>query len=592
MEQRFKHFFKTVALFFLGFLLFTNCEKQDDTTEQVAQTGYFLTRVGGSEIDNHASLTGKLTELRQAKGALNSYTARYENAQFNLNLNEAAYIESPDGTHSYTFEIYNEDGGYDINNIVLVSRNGQDYEAYLSTYTLTEEERNLLASGVAIDLEGKMSIEPFDINQINTYGRAGGGCFDLVFVRYEDCSCHEVHATGGCTHPNEIYEWQEVACPGTGSGGGGGSGSGTGTGTGGTGGGSTGSGDGTGGTIPTTLVNSDGSSLTVLQLQQIIETPYDYDESVVSLTNRIKSIGEYFQRTSHVQFRSLNEMLTDALSSPDLSWEDLDFIWLKTKEAYDILNPYNAQIAALPSLDDLDLILPQQQIAQVESNLISVALLPELKDLFNGYWPQNAEEWAEFGEFLVTVLLEIVPELIPGVAEIVALKNAIENFSSNEYLAGTGELVSALIGIFPVGKAIKAINKVAKGVRIVVRLTKSFKKAKRMVSAISNSLDEALPFWNSIGYRGDQNYVRILNNASEKQGRSYYDLLTKNRVGNEIVTNPFPNDPTKYIRRSTMPDGSTIQIRNYSTQSSSNATIDFAGGNYNSFEIRELKFID
>src|SRR5690606_27595592 len=143
------------------------------------------------------------------------YAARYDNVQFNLNLNEAAYIESTDGTfHSYTFSIYNEDDSYNINNIVLVSYDGQDYEAYLSTYTLTQEERDQLADGINLDLSQKASLETFDISQINTYSRigGGGGCFDLVLTEvYSDCpaghnafSC-TTDCCGGCF--GNVYEW-------------------------------------------------------------------------------------------------------------------------------------------------------------------------------------------------------------------------------------------------------------------------------------------------------------------------------------------------------------------------------------------------
>ncbi len=255
-----------IGIIIIGILLFfSNCEEHEiiNQTEikQNNKNGYILTRVNKNEISNNSTLVKKINEVNEKKGSIVNYSTRFENIQFNLNLNEAAYIESYDGTyHSYTFYINNEDNSFDINNIVLVSyNNGVNYEAYLSSYSLTELERNQFINGVDINLEQKASIEPFDINQINTYSRVGGGCYDLVFVEYQDCSCHDVHAEGGCTHPEAIYEWQEVACPG--GGGAGGDGSGTGTGTGGTGGGGTsGSGDDTSETIPTTPMYPDGTS--------------------------------------------------------------------------------------------------------------------------------------------------------------------------------------------------------------------------------------------------------------------------------------------------------------------------------------------
>ncbi len=242
------------------FLFFTNCEKLETVEPLEKNQGkYMVKKVKTNEINNNIFLTDKLSELKQKKDTVNGYAARYNNVHFNLNLNEAAYIESADGSyHSYTFSIYNEDDSYDINNIVLVSYNGQDYDAYLSTYTLTQEERDQLADGINLDLSQKASLETFDINQINTYSRVGGGCFRLVLTEiYSDCPAgHNAFACttdccGGCF--GYVHEWQEEACPGGGGGGGTGSGDGSGgTGTGTGGGGGTGSGNGN--TIPTTPV--------------------------------------------------------------------------------------------------------------------------------------------------------------------------------------------------------------------------------------------------------------------------------------------------------------------------------------------------
>jgi hypothetical protein len=112
-----------------------------------------------------------------------------------------------------------------------------------------------------------------------------------------------------------------------------------------------------------------------------------------------------------------------------------------------------------------------------------------------------------------------------------------------------------------------------------------------MVNAISGSLDDALPFWNNLGCRGSSSKIRVLNNASEAQGKSYFDLLTKNADNIDLpLVGPNPGD-IRIVAH--MPDGSTIQFRNFASNSpNSVATIDFAGGNYNAFEIKELKFND
>ena len=165
-----KHFLKLGTLL-LMLLLFLNCEKQDiskkDDTELINSKKYILTRIKQNEISKNTTLCNKINDLGNNKEFLNKL-GKYENTEFNLNLNEAAYIESLDGSfHSYTFYIDSEIGSYDINNIVLVSyNNGIDYQAYISTYTLTFEERIQLLNGNNINFDQRASIDYFNINQI------------------------------------------------------------------------------------------------------------------------------------------------------------------------------------------------------------------------------------------------------------------------------------------------------------------------------------------------------------------------------------------------------------------------------------------
>ena len=142
----------------------------------------------------------------------------------------------------------------------------------------------------------------------------------------------------------------------------------------------------------------------------------------------------------------------------------------------------------------------------------------------------SGEEWNEFGDFLITVIQELIPELIPGVAEVIAIKDAFNNFNNGEYISANTDLSLALIGFFTVGKLLKATAKFAKGLRIVVRLSKSFKNAKKKVKAVSNGdLTEAYSLWSKIGCKSTTSYKRVreLNNTTERQAKSFYELLTK-----------------------------------------------------------------
>ncbi|MDC1265618.1 hypothetical protein N8009_02365 [Flavobacteriaceae bacterium] len=260
-KHRLKNYLKFGILFFGIFLSIISC-KQDDIEVQIEQDNskYFLTRIQAYEFNKNLKLSEKISELKSKNKATN-YQARYEDETFDLDLKQATYIESNDGSyHSYTFYIYNDEGNSNINNIVLSSTENGEYEADLVTYNLTEQERNQIDNGIEIDLIDNTNIEPFNINQINMYSR-GGTCTELVYVGTEDCSCHSAHASGGCTHPTDIYEWQSVDCGGGGGSNGGSDSGSDGPGFDGSSGGGSSSGGGTSTPKPkaTSLMNTNGT---------------------------------------------------------------------------------------------------------------------------------------------------------------------------------------------------------------------------------------------------------------------------------------------------------------------------------------------
>ena len=274
-KHRLKNYLKLgILLFGISFFL-TNCERETFEIEKTPNSKYSLSRIDLKQIQKNEALIKKIDSIENSiKKTKSNLKARYENVQFNLNLNSATYIEATDGSyHSYSFYIENDENNFNINNIVLSSTENGEYEADLVTYSLTEEERNQISNGVEINLINKTTIMSFDINQINMYSR-GGACVELVYVGTEDCSCHSTHAAGGCTHPEDIYEWQSVDCGGGSSTGGTNSGS-DGSGFDGNSGGGSSSGGGTSTPKPkaTSLTNTNG---TPTDCNNISEQMYDH----------------------------------------------------------------------------------------------------------------------------------------------------------------------------------------------------------------------------------------------------------------------------------------------------------------------------
>lgn len=253
-----------ILIFGISLFFFTACETENEVVEENLITEkqvYSIEKVKFSEFENNTKLLETMSELNASFKTKNNSLATRSNSSeqiYDLNTNEAIYIENKDGTqHSYTFAIETEDENYNIENIVLSSQENGTYKAYLTTYMLNEQQRTDLNNGVNVDLTEKSSIQEIDDSQVNLY-KSFGCTYELTTV-YIEVAC----SIDGCWEPEwttweTMQIWVEV-CSG-GGGGGSGDGSGSGSGTGGGGGGGTSGGSGNDNNIPTIPMNPDGTS--------------------------------------------------------------------------------------------------------------------------------------------------------------------------------------------------------------------------------------------------------------------------------------------------------------------------------------------
>ncbi|MCL6296566.1 hypothetical protein [Jejuia spongiicola] len=211
-KHKLKNLFKIGILIF-GISLLTNCQKQNDDlqeTEQDNNSKYLLTRYKQKEFKDNTKLINKLSSLKEKTKKSNvSSKSKDNSSKIDLDLSEATYIEDLENDyHSYTFSIYNEEENFNIKNIVISLSEDGSYEAFIVTYYLTEEEKQIIDQGLYINLDDNMSIESLDIDQINMMSRGGsGGC--TVFVTTEvNCSCHsdENHEEAACGHPDIVTQ--------------------------------------------------------------------------------------------------------------------------------------------------------------------------------------------------------------------------------------------------------------------------------------------------------------------------------------------------------------------------------------------------
>lgn len=298
-------------------------------------------------------------------------------------------------------------------------------------------------------------------------------------------------------------------------------------------------GDATGvGTVPkrpcdtsTGFGGSDGCTQTVNDILinnavSIIEQPL-FAETAASYRERLSAVGEYFTLASHPDFAGLDEMLTDAINDPGLSIDDLGIMWLKTKEAYDILKPYAIQLAGLDSLDDMSVVVPPLALATAERNLTEVAFLPNVKTLL-AHWPISIAQWEALGSILFQpqFLLEIGLGFIPGSSII----DVVSGIDQGDYLAVTFGIAGLVVDAFG-GTIVKAIGKIGKA---AYKAFKIFKIALKYLDEVKNSI--------SLGFKTilDGDTIKILDSADNHIG---YILSTVLRFkytgfGGDIITTP------------------------------------------------------
>lgn len=216
--------------------LFWSCRHDIDTQEKKAERSIFFMHKKYSDFQDNKILMDKISKVRKSLTINNS--SKNGDETYNIKLSDALYIgDSINNRHSYIFTLPNENGSFDLRNLVLAYQSTGNYDAYLATYTLTQAERELIDSGVNVDVHNKTKIIAVDNANVQITAHNTGTCYEIN-QHEEDCVCHDVHEAGGCTHPDQI--WVIIEYPCTTGGGSGGSGSGTPVPGGGSGGGSNG----------------------------------------------------------------------------------------------------------------------------------------------------------------------------------------------------------------------------------------------------------------------------------------------------------------------------------------------------------------
>lgn len=206
-------------------LIFGSCEKDNESIIFEENNNFTVKKIESQKFQQNKILTKQLSEIESSLNTKNKSStdlAFRQSVSYNINMNEALYIESDDGAyHSYTFSLETQTGNNNLENIVLSLQEDGTYNAFISSYTFTEEERIRYNNGENIDLFDKSSITKINYSDLNiSYNRGTGGCSYEKFEIEVEYAC----AIDGCwesqyTTRGTITVWGLV-CDGAAGGGG------------------------------------------------------------------------------------------------------------------------------------------------------------------------------------------------------------------------------------------------------------------------------------------------------------------------------------------------------------------------------------
>ncbi|SEE16780.1 EndoU nuclease [Tenacibaculum sp. MAR_2010_89] len=487
-----KRTFKLLLTFCLLAFTFYSCQNEDDIVLQNTQknTKPIIESLSLKEAQNKSDFielanTFKANKVYQKKhGHAKSDKHAHSNNEFTINTENFNRVEIGEYV-SYTFSIQRElKEKRAFENLVIEKKNGK-----IRGYILKYNKVHYVQNGENLVFKAKISKSPY-FNDVESlleriknplqFKMANPDCGWETSATLRFCNTHGVYnsANGKCAnYGKDNWNYSRTYVCGTGSSGNSGTDIGTSGGSTNTGGSgnsyspdnnTTSSTSAVVNTIPVkgfTRINSiDDALKNVPSRMTTVETQYAY----------LRNVGYFLQGSN--SFKELGSSLVNlSLEATTINSGEASEMVKKTVEIINILK--NKNTTNFESLSFFE-----QNI--VVQNSLFINFLPSLKSL-GIELPKTVEEWKAFGQIIVSVLKEMIPELIPGVSELKSFVTAVSDFKKGSYTSGTTELAFAIIGIIPAGKVMKALLKFGK---LIKKVAKVFKIAYKYVGNLGKAL--------------------------------------------------------------------------------------------------------
>ena len=226
--------FKTLSIsLMIAFLLTAiSCQVEEEAIQiDNNKLQYYTSKVNYKKLEENKILINKLSNIEVLDNNFVKNTTSkivyFSQYDFYIDTDVSNYIESVDGSyHSYSFPIIyltDSDTGFIKNLVLSFNSTKNDYDTYIITYQVNEEEKQKIENNIFVDLTGKTSINTLNNFDIDSLLR-----FVYIDPDTGEYSCwEEIYGTSISTGwDNQIIGYQQVDCF---SGGGGTTGNGSGT---------------------------------------------------------------------------------------------------------------------------------------------------------------------------------------------------------------------------------------------------------------------------------------------------------------------------------------------------------------------------
>lgn len=181
-------YISTVIIFCL-IVFFTSCESENFIEEPKGSQNEIsiqLKKINFNELRANTNAIQKLNEVSSKNGSITGRSFYHEDYSIFLDTTNIIMIEQY-GNHSITFQIINENSENEIQNLILNSTNDGTYNAYIATYSLSQEELNKVLNGETLTNKAPSSVN--DLNQYARSGAVGDGADCVDFWTYTELYC-------------------------------------------------------------------------------------------------------------------------------------------------------------------------------------------------------------------------------------------------------------------------------------------------------------------------------------------------------------------------------------------------------------------